>query len=325
LATFFPDFFGINTDDLNEVRIKPFPTFEEVLGVIEIANSQGEGFREWGAAGILDAQRKPRIQHLHDVLVFLIAETLDVTLQKPAINHPKLIKNLEDAKTLQDYCFISLNYDILIDNALLGSQKSMGLDLDNGIEFLNFGLNWQKPRPAHSVRLLKLHGSLNWLYCPTCRGIAITPKEKGVCRLKWQPNECLCEVCQSVTVPIIIPPTFFKTLSNYFIRQIWYLAEQELMQCDRIVFCGYSFPEADVHIRYLLKRVEVNRQQRPPDVFIVNGPASDGGLGQSELKKAEKVRYGRFLKSRVFWTDEKFEEFCGDPSLIVTGTHERLR
>ena len=30
------------------------------------------------------------------------------------------------------------------------------------------------------MQLFKPHGSLNWLFCPTCNELEITPKEKGV-------------------------------------------------------------------------------------------------------------------------------------------------
>ena len=265
LATLFDVFFGINVDTPDSVN-HAFPTFEEVLGVIELANSQGETFRDWGTSQATNAQQKPRLQHIHDVMILLIAEILDHKLRGNATHHPRLVRSLQDAGQLRNTSFISLNYDILIDNALLGAH---GLDLDYTVEFVNTGHGWRKPRTAQSVKLFKLHGSLNWLYCPTCRAMRITPQEKGVCRLKWRPDDCVCSKCQTLAVPIIIPPTYFKALSNLYLRQIWHAAEQALLGCRRIVFCGYSFPDADVHVRYLLKRVEVNGA-RTPDVFVVN-------------------------------------------------------
>jgi hypothetical protein len=114
-------------------------------------------------------------------------------------------------------------------------------------------------------------------------------------------------------VPIIIPPTYFKALSNLYLRQIWHAAEQTLLKCDRIIFCGYSFPDADVHVRYLLKRVEVN-VDRTPDVFIVN---EHEGKGESD-RQAEKDRYTRFFrdKAKIHWTRLSFEDFCENPMTL---------
>ena len=50
LATFFDDFFGIDVDDPRHVESASFPTFEEVLGIIEIADTQNESFRSWGTS-----------------------------------------------------------------------------------------------------------------------------------------------------------------------------------------------------------------------------------------------------------------------------------
>jgi hypothetical protein len=53
----------------------------------------------------------------------------------------------------------------------------------------------------------------------------------------------------------------------------------------------------------LLKRVEVNQQQRVADVFVVNGPASDASSGQSELEKKAESAIRKILESRVFSTE----------------------
>jgi len=97
-------------------------------------------------------------------------------------------------------------------------------------------------------------------------------------------------------------------MSNYFLQQIWREAERTLTQCSTLVFCGYSFPDADMHIKYLLKRVEVNRGTTP-QIFIFN--SHDGKSGCE--KDAEEKRYQRFFldKSKVHYCRERtFEDFC---------------
>lgn len=313
LVVFFQEFFGIDVRDPNGIGTARFPTFEEVLGIIEIADSQKESFRDWGTAHIVSNHEQPRLQHMHDVLILLIAEILARKLGNQATHHPLLVHSLHGAGWLPNTSFISLNYDILIDNALLRAKEDCNLDLDYAIDFMNFGRDWKKPRMSRSIKLFKLHGSLNWLYCPTCRAIRITPKEKGICYLKWKPEECACSKCETLAVPIVIPPTYFKALSNLYLRQIWHGAEKTLRECKRLIFCGYSFPDADVHVRYLLKRVEVN-SRCTPEVYIVN--EHDGKSGIS--RQMEKERYMRFFrdKSKVHWTELSFEGFCSNPTLV---------
>jgi len=214
---------------------------------------------------------------------------------------------------LKKTAFISLNYDILIDNALTDMHKI--IDLDYGINFTNFTINgewhWHKPRLSRAIKLFKLHGSLNWLYCPTCISLTITPKIKSVSSIAEKPIPC--KACQTQMIPIIIPPTFFKVMSNHFLQQIWREAEQTLMVTKRIVFCGYSFPDADVHIKYLLKRVEVNRGTTP-DIYIVNNNEEK----KDNIKEQEKKRYERFFsdKLKVRYLDMTFQDFCKDGIIV---------
>jgi len=226
---------------------------------------------------------------------------------------------------LQNSAFISLNYDILIDNALTLFYNEV--DVDYGIHFTDFDKAeslmyqddneiWKMPRKDRSIFLLKPHGSLNWLYCPTCLKVSLFPLEKKVSKLKWEPGECVCEKCKTLQVPILIPPTFFKVMSNYFLQQVWRLSEEKVLNADRIIFCGYSFPDADLHIKYLLKRAEINSDLLK-EVYIVNEHKEK----KNEERDLEKWRYQRFFhcgKTQVRYTDISFEEYANNPELILS-------
>lgn len=54
--------------------------------------------------------------------------------------------------------------------------------------------------------------------------------------------------------PFLITPTFTKVFDNTHIQMIWHNAHVELSEADKIVFIGYSFPEADYHFRTLLRK-----------------------------------------------------------------------
>ena len=75
-------------------------------------------------------------------------------------------------------------------------------------------------------------------------------------------KQAKCLNCGEVTVPIIVPPTYFKNMSNVFLSTVWNKSERAIRDSDIIVFCGYSFPEADMHIKYLLKRVQTSRKKK---------------------------------------------------------------
>lgn len=308
LATYFQHMWGIDVDQQDLSTIK-FPTFEEALGLLELAKSRGESFRGLGRNATLGKE-------LRDHLVSLIAVYLERKLRTVEHCHLVLVGQLRSQGRLEQTAFVSLNYDILIDNALL-MQGATGIDY--AITFNTHDIS----RRSTAIPLLKLHGSLNWLYCPTCNALDHYPGGKIAAHLIEAPHRSMCDRCGESRVPIIIPPTFFKVMSNFYLQQIWKRAEEELKRADRFVFCGYSFPDADIHIKYLLKRAEVNRMGEAPEVFILNRP--DERPVDTWENPAEKERYLRFFRRRdiVRWTNLSFQEFAANPQLVEDQTRWR--
>jgi NAD-dependent SIR2 family protein deacetylase len=307
LATFFRQMFGIdvNYDNLSAV---PFPTFEETLGILDLAERRRESLKDFDLENI--AGNSNRIRFIRQYLVLLMAKVLADKLDEPKGFHKRLVENLKTENQLKDTIFVSTNYDILIDNALTSLYPDFMLDY--GVDFTNFGEggDWKQPT-KNPINLFKIHGSLNWLYCPTCNSLTLTPQEKGVIRLLTDFSNSACDVCESIIVPIIIPPTYYKDMSNVFLSVIWNKVEQSLRNIEHIVFCGYSFPDADMHIKYLLKRIQTNRNI-PFRVTVVN---NHPGKVES-IAKMEEDRYKRFLGKSVNYTAMSFEEFCNTPTSL---------
>ncbi|MDQ2085925.1 hypothetical protein RBH29_05665 [Herbivorax sp. ANBcel31] len=101
----------------------------------------------------------------------------------------------------------------------------------------------------------------------------------------------------------MIPPTYFKMMSNPFLIQIWNKAEYELRESEKIVFCGYSMPDADIHIKYLLKRGILNRRITKPKIIIVNNHDSK----KDEIKNEEELRYRRLFGAKINYTEKNLK------------------
>ena len=174
------------------------------------------------------------------------------------------------------------------------------------VEFTNYERkhDWKRPRTDNAVTLCKLHGSLNWLYCPTCISLTLTPKRDDAATTIVKPKKCI--QCGALTVPILIPPTFFKVMSNIYLQEIWKIADILLLRAKRIFFCGYSFPDADIHVKYLFKRSEINRT-KPLEVFIINNHKDKKQID----KDYEEVRYKRFFghRTKLSYMEKSFEDF----------------
>lgn len=165
---------------------------------------------------------------------------------------------------------ISTNWDILLDNSIYETIKqhhpekavvdyccyisSLGEDdktIMPGLEMLGSG--------GFNVKLIKLHGSLNWLQCPRCMriytgfGQKIGTEKNKPCR---HCNKNFKEESDShKLISNLIMPTFIKDLSNPQYKIIWQNAGVEISEADKIIFIGYSLPSADFEMKQLLSRM----------------------------------------------------------------------
>jgi hypothetical protein len=169
----------------------------------------------------------------------------------------------------------------------------------------------QKSLKIFNLKLLKLHGSISWLLCPNCNRLFV---ELGGTEL--DESKCLfpevCDACRLVCSrrgaadsypapllePFIITPTFRKEFLNPHVQMIWYNAHINLAEADRIVFVGYSLPDADYHIRALLKR----SVSKSTAIDLVLPPGESGSLQMDRKDRTQTVlgRYELFFgKDRV--------------------------
>ena len=291
IIDFFKDFWGINTNNFQSPDIK-FPTFEECLGILDWAHIRNECLRGYS---------QERLNTVRSALIYLIAKVLDENLKEKDVHHKCLVNRLIAENILSQTAFISLNYDIIIDNVL--TELALDYNINYGIDSINTNRTKQS---SNYILLLKLHGSLNWLYCPTCNNIEITPKKKQAIKTFYKEEKC--SLCHSPTSPIIIPPTLYKEMKNPFIQQIILKTDIILRNVDKIFFCGYSFSDSDMHLKYLVKRAEMFNNGTP-EIHIINYHD-----GKKEIKaEEEKERFLRFFKNadNIFYHHNiSFEDFA---------------
>lgn len=89
---------------------------------------------------------------------------------------------------------------------------------------------------APSIKLIKLHGSVNW---------------------KEVDNDNL----------FLIPPTWNK--SDTRVRRLWEIAFQEITEAKRIIIIGYSFPETDIYVKSLLA-LALNENEILQNIYFIN-------------------------------------------------------
>jgi len=86
---------------------------------------------------------------------------------------------------------------------------------------------------------------------------------------------------------------------------IWQRAERALRDAGKVVFIGYSLPDADYHIKYLLQKA-LYRMPRPEIVVVDLKPAD------AALPTGEEVRYKRLFGPDISYHIGGFAEYVDE-------------
>lgn len=118
------------------------------------------------------------------------------------------------------------------------------------------------------LRILKLHGSLNWQVRmngrqPSSRilagrgnppGVRVTRRRKVPDRLRFTKPKSKGRTSWYMW-PVIVPPVYNKqALIQRFLPQVWDDAQNALLNCDRLILFGYSLPSTDIEAEKLFQR-----------------------------------------------------------------------
>jgi hypothetical protein len=151
-----------------------------------------------------------------------------------------------------DWAFVTFNYDIALDFAINWSN----LKVDYGLH--------PKDSDPKSVRLFKLHGSLNWTECECGE---IVPLEHIKLPEQTEPGVSVALIAlsrllptlkhcsdKSVTgLPAIVPPSWNKTQYQRSFGRVWQRAATELAEAENIIVIGYSLPKSDAFFQDLFR------------------------------------------------------------------------
>ncbi len=305
----FEDFLGnyLFIDSQNFYKV----TLEDIFTPLDRCIIDNVAYR-----GILPKDLKALREDIYNLIVVALKERLDRHNDKKYINDFAKIVVSEAKKRIGNIkrdtiSILSTNWDILLDNSLDKAIKHIHHQNDNIDGVVDYCCHVSsydefdhKIKPGlqalgegkFNVKLLKLHGSMNWLQCTNCQRLYIKFYQKLVDYRTF--GNAKCRHCnknyngdgQSYNLESnLIMPTFLKDLNNFQIKLIWQNAGIELSEADKIVFIGYSLPEADFELRQLLSRMV--RQDAIIDVVL----RDDYNLEEN----ATFIRYKDFFGKRI--------------------------
>jgi hypothetical protein len=178
--------------------------------------------------------------------------------------YSQLVSHLQPQDTL-----LTLNYDTLLDSALIeaGWDPAKGYGLLGGAR----KIEWKRQKPALSpalagVKLLKLHGSLNWYvrgsFEKLSRVFEAKPS-KVVISARPRTNEIDGLVRQ------IVPPIYGKFFAHDHWRKLWSAAHEALVEAEALVVIGCSLVETDFHLTGMLSHAVKQRKSRSDPFWLV--------------------------------------------------------
>ena len=276
---------------------------EHLFGAIEMAEVIGK-FCDRDEASI---------QRLNQSLRLLIVRTLQETMpipysnkqyhaQAPYGDFAKLLSEINKRGAGSESPKVSVltfNYDTALEFAFY----NRGQTYDYCLESTN----------NNSIAILKLHGSINWSFCNTCKKITPilfgrdiklpSPIEafdmRNIClkyieTIQKQNRSCSNSECKNPDIdemPLIVPPTWNKTMYHSNLSAVWKKAARELSDAVNIVIIGYSFPESDMFFRYLFALGTISRTELKKFWVVDTNP---------EVKQRYKEIVGRAIERNAF-------------------------
>ena len=158
----------------------------------------------------------------------------------------------------------------------------------------------------NEVHLYKIHGSLNWAVCPTCQVVYIADPRLGKIAGETFDRHATCITPGHAPLEaLLITPTNLKSYAQAQVSKIWGLAEHALRGASQIVFIGYSLPDGDFHIKYLLQKA-LFRSPRPKIVVVDFKP------DDAERPTEEEVRYKRLFGPDITYFTGGFARYVDE-------------
>lgn len=277
LKSFIQEFFS------ESLTLGTYPKFEQVLSLLDIAINEDHY--------ISNKYHHKYLRQLRSDLDYLTWKMLEQSSTDDNFN----IFNQFIDKTPASSLFLSLNYDTLIDHSIVRKYHN----INYGIQFSKVHSSIDLNRNNLSPTLLKLHGSINWLFCPNCQTFYCYLGNHEIRKIFNQSPE-VCHYDQAYLKGILISPTWRKNYNLAPISLMWIKAGKLLRDVKKITFVGYSLSDIDMKVIYLLKRSLFNNRHNPCIEVVDPDPT-------------EKVfdRYRRIF-GKITPIRQTFEEYVND-------------
>ena len=246
-------------------------------------------------------------------------------------------RRLKTEQKEDPFSIITMNWDTLLDSHIYNLCKKNNISQKDtkATKFIlpdyccyNYDLHSNIPstqvkaKGNYNIKIMKLHGSINWLYCSNCgRLYSDFSNNISLQSINGNSVDCdkiKCRFCSNnnkkfFLKPIIITPTFLKDFNNLHLKTIWHNAYLDLCEADEIIFIGYSFPDADFELRYILKRA-LNSNVK---IKVILHNNDDPKQYQSILKNLD-INIAKKIENKLNLPHYRYKNFFSNHKIIFS-------
>jgi hypothetical protein len=151
-----------------------------------------------------------------------------------------------DRVTKERATIISFNWDLVLDKLLFGAR----------LDAASYGIPDAR---TEAPVLLKPHGSLNWFEDQPGKFIkenlrfpVYSDGKRSVYAFRDLTRGPDTKHNRTYR-PLIIPPAYLKKFDEPIFTKLWQRATSELSTAKKVVFLGYSMPDADLHAQFIVR------------------------------------------------------------------------
>lgn len=270
IKRFYKDIFGFSEGEV-------LPNLDDLLTCIDISTNAGHH---------LGINYSPL--HLRAIRRFIIYKLFKILEDKYVYSETAF--NLVDRllKTYGKVDFVVLNWDTVLEKYINLIDNGYTINYCNGGEYIRRA---SSDKFLKEIKIIKIHGSTNWLYCDNCRtlfndtfGDVPLIKKAGFKETDFEllvelnkdmteftENE-KCSICGDGISSHIATFSYRKSFRENSFPQLWDEAEKTLSVSDKWIFIGYSLPQADYEFKHLLKISQLKLKhckEKMPEIDVV--------------------------------------------------------
>lgn len=272
---------------------------------------------------------KTAVQNLADETLYIdIANQISAYFEKKDTNldDNDSIYKLGEYIVKNDITSITLNYDTILEKVIInylskhvgnsGQIAQMNRHYEN---FYNVPITNLRNRAGGShfitdmnsrnfnfPKILKLHGSINWLYTGNSFNEPIYCKD-----FTYEKDEF--KYLRAGLNTMIVPPVLDKSraYNHIILESLWKQAFDKLKNAKNIYIYGFSFPPTDLSIRFLFQSALSNNHKQP-QIFVINTSDALNKASENYLEaRFKKIFEGHRLNFN-YCCDNSLEKFIQD-------------